>query len=154
MTDATINDAVLKQLAEFPDLGEELQQIALQRLTEAGEIQAALERIAGLEAALRDLLSYVERNECQHEDTHRGGAIWTICDGCGMKWADDKGGFRPYAESKPITDARAALAGEAAPRLTDRQIDNVTRRQCGGDLDLVLAYRQFARAIEAKVRGE
>ena len=126
----------------------------LQTVSELGQVQSALERIADLEAALRDLLSYVERNECQHEDTHRGGAIWTICDGCGMKWADDKGGFRPYAESKPITDARAALAGEAAPRLTDRQIDNVTRRQCGGDLDLVLAYRQFARAIEAKVRGE
>jgi len=127
----------------------------LQTVSELGQVQSALERIAELEAALRDLLSYVERNECQHEDTHRGGAIWTICDGCGMKWADDKGGFRPYAESKPITDARAALAGEAkeAPRLTDRQIDNVTRRQCGGDLDLLSAYRQFARAIEAKVRG-
>ena len=33
-------------------------------------------------------------NMCFHENTHRGGAIWTICDDCGAKWADDRGGFK------------------------------------------------------------
>jgi hypothetical protein len=64
----------------------------------------------GLREALGGLLGYVERNECTHEETHRGGAIWTICDGCGMKWADDEGGFVPYKEPEPITRARNALA--------------------------------------------
>ena len=130
MTDATINDAVPKQLAEFPDLGEELQQIALQRLTEAGEIQAAMERIADLEAALRESITTHEQSIYALKGREHCGFLFGA-----------------------IERARAALAGEAAPRLTDRQIDNVTRRQCGSDLDLVLAYRQFARAIEAKVMG-
>lgn len=62
-----------------------------------------------IRAALSGLISYVEGNECQHEDTHRGGAIWTICDGCGRKWADDRGGFKPYQEPKELTAAIAAL---------------------------------------------
>lgn len=41
-------------------------------------------------AAFNDLLSYAERNTCLHEETRRGGAIWTICDSCGKKWSDDK----------------------------------------------------------------
>lgn len=30
--------------------------------------------------ALEDLLTCDERNTCQHQQTHRGGAIWTVCD--------------------------------------------------------------------------
>lgn len=59
--------------------------------------------------ALRAALSKLERESCRHEETHRGGAIWTICDGCGQKWADDRGGFKPYDESVEIA-ARAAIA--------------------------------------------
>ena len=62
-----------------------------------------------LREALADLLDYADRNECTHEETHRGGAIWTICDGCGQKWADDEGGFKPYEEPSPLTRARLAL---------------------------------------------
>jgi len=47
--------------------------------------------------ALENLVDYVERNTCRHENTHRGGVLWTICDDCGMKWADDRGGFPGYA---------------------------------------------------------
>jgi iron complex transport system substrate-binding protein len=45
-----------------------------------------------------------------HEDTYRGGSIWTICSACGMKWADDngRGGFVPYQTPKAIEDAGAS----------------------------------------------
>jgi hypothetical protein len=76
-------------------------------------LQAALiNGNALLRDALRDLLSYVERGECTHENTHRGGTIWTICDECGKKWADDEGGFKPYCEPIEITKARMVLGGK------------------------------------------
>lgn len=73
---------------------------------------------SGEREALKNLLAYAERNECAHEETHRGGAIWTICDSCGEKWADDRGGFIPYCEPVEFTQARAALSapvGEPVP---------------------------------------
>ena len=69
-------------------------------------IQAENEK---LRDALKNLLSYAERNECHHENTHRGGIIWTICDDCGGKWADDQGGLKPYCEPVEITAAHQAL---------------------------------------------
>lgn len=66
--------------------------------------------VADERSALAELLEYVDRNTCTHEDTHRGGAIWTICDGCGMKWADDEGGFVPHQDAPAVAAARAALA--------------------------------------------
>jgi hypothetical protein len=69
-----------------------------------------LERAAPeLLAALQGLLRYAEINTCQHDETQRGGAIWTICNQCGRKWADDEGGFQPYVEPKEITNAYAAI---------------------------------------------
>lgn len=58
---------------------------------------------------LRGLLDHVDRNTCTHESTHRGGFLWTICDDCGMKWADDKGGFKPHADAPAVAKARAVL---------------------------------------------
>lgn len=63
--------------------------------------------------ALAELLKHADRNECHHVTTHRAGAIWTICDDCGRKWADDEGGFVPYVEPERIAKARAALARAA-----------------------------------------
>ena len=63
-----------------------------------------------LREALSALLKYAEINECQHDETHRGGVIWTICDGCGRKWADDRNPFKGYQEPAAITNARAAIA--------------------------------------------
>ncbi|WP_241128727.1 hypothetical protein, partial [Achromobacter xylosoxidans] len=76
--------------------------------------------VADERVALADLLDYVDSNTCIHESTHRGGAIWTICDGCGAKWADDEGGFVPHQDAPAVAAARAALAsapvaGEARP---------------------------------------
>lgn len=39
---------------------------------------------------------------CAHETTHRGVAIWTICDDCGAKWADEKSA-RAQIASQPAT---------------------------------------------------
>ena len=56
--------------------------------------------------ALRALLDHVDRNTCEHEETYRGGFIWTICSGCGRKWADDQGGFVPYSDAPAVAAAR------------------------------------------------
>ncbi|WP_175739971.1 hypothetical protein [Burkholderia ambifaria] len=70
---------------------------------------------------LADLLSYAERQICMHENTHRGGAIWEICDDCGAQWADDQGGKPEFQWPKEIVAARSLFNGlaveqhEAAP---------------------------------------
>jgi hypothetical protein len=71
-----------------------------------------IEKKSALRAALRGLLDEIEVKTCIHEDTHRGGVLWTICDGCGMKWADDEGGFVPHQESAAVQTARALLCQE------------------------------------------
>jgi ribosomal protein L37AE/L43A len=66
--------------------------------------------------ALEGLLRHVDSITCKHENTHRGGAIWTICDECGRKWADDEGGFKPYRDPPEVKAARKALsAGQPLP---------------------------------------
>lgn len=62
-----------------------------------------------LRSALEGLLNYVDGNTCRHETIHRGGLIWTICDDCGQKWADDRGGFKPYRDPPQVRIARAAM---------------------------------------------
>lgn len=69
-----------------------------------------------LREAAEKALEYMESRECHHESTHRGGVLWTICDDCGRKWADDEGGFVEYREPIPITDLRAALSAAPAPQ--------------------------------------
>lgn len=71
------------------------------------------ERASKLEAkcVLRDLLNHLDANTCLHETTHRGGSIWTICDDCDAKWADDKGGFKPHQDEPAVAAARAYLKG-------------------------------------------
>ncbi|MGX5776952.1 hypothetical protein [Methylorubrum zatmanii] len=61
---------------------------------------------------MRNLIAEHDKNICLHEETHRGGAIWTICAQCGRKWADDEGGFQPYEEPPAVTAAWAALKCE------------------------------------------
>lgn len=62
-----------------------------------------------LRSALVRLLARDQRNTCQHEETSRGGAIWTICDFCGMRWADDKGGKPAWVDPPEWVAAEAAL---------------------------------------------
>jgi len=78
-------------------------------------ISAPYEFIIGeLVGALDAVESLARRNICAHEDTHRGGAIWEICDLCGAKWADDEGGkpeFREPVEFEMAEAVRALVLG-------------------------------------------
>lgn len=62
-----------------------------------------------LVTALEDLLKYADMNTCRHEETHRGGTLWTICDQCGQKWADDEGGMPAFKEPQALKSARKVL---------------------------------------------
>ena len=64
------------------------------------------------DALIRQLVEYIEQNTCQHEETHRGGAIWEICDGCDAQWADDRGGKPKFAWAPIVLAARARLGGK------------------------------------------
>ena len=66
--------------------------------------------IAELRAALSVALDHYNRRVCTHENVHRGGVI---CLDCGAKWADDRGGFKPYVEPLEITKAHELLKGSA-----------------------------------------
>lgn len=66
-------------------------------------------RVKELEVMLEKVIRFAENQLCLHEETHRGGTIWTICNMCGQKWADDEGGFKPYEEPAILTEARNLL---------------------------------------------
>lgn len=89
------------------------------RLFDAHRVNAHASLVAQIQRkdeALKALLKYAERNECHHEETHRAGFIWTICDSCGGQWADDRGGFQPYEEPAEFEAARAALSEKGESR--------------------------------------
>jgi hypothetical protein len=64
----------------------------------------------GVHGLVRDLVREIERNTCTHEETHRGGALWEICDLCGAKWADDRGGKPEFQWPDCIKRAHEWLA--------------------------------------------
>lgn len=68
---------------------------------------------------LEALLDHIDSQTCTHENTKRGGTIWTICEDCGRRWADDEGGFKPHQDAPAVATARkylAALSPEAPAR--------------------------------------
>lgn len=73
---------------------------------EVVRLRAEVER---LRSALLNLLRRDEQNTCTHEKTHRGGALWEICDDCGAAWADDVGGKPKWNDPPEWVEARAAL---------------------------------------------
>jgi hypothetical protein len=79
---------------------------------EAFDSSARADRLA---AALGRLISDAEGQLCAHEETERGGTIWTICKQCGAKWADDQGGFPGYQRPAYIERAEAELLACSAP---------------------------------------
>lgn len=82
---------------------------------------------------LRALLDLYDKNTCIHEDTTRGGSIWTICQGCGRKWADDEGGFQPHVDPPEVQAARALLNGQVpAP---PSEADDDLRREAWTDFE-------------------
>lgn len=82
------------------------------RTKAASALRTQAHEIERLRGALSKLLRFAEGQICLHEETYRGGVMWTICAICGCKWADDEGGFKPAKEPQEITRARAALKGD------------------------------------------
>jgi len=84
------------------------------------------EVVERLRASHAELLERIERDQCEHENTHRGGAIWTICEDCGEKWADDRGGFQPYVAPDWLVEARE-VARALLPEPVDADLLEVRR---------------------------
>lgn len=137
---------------------------------------------SGLMDALTQLLCWAEKQVCTHEETHRGGAIWEICDSCGAKWADDEGGRPAFAWPKAISEARAVLSApvglcedegcphhgtehvcRSAPPLKPRRALLELAQQCGAILtgkpdgsepiSLVFSIEAW-RAFDAALQGQ
>lgn len=74
--------------------------------------KVAASELKPLLCVLREVTEYAARNTCLHDNTHRGGAIWEICDDCGAKWSDDRNPKPEDAHELPkeIQDAYDALA--------------------------------------------
>lgn len=70
---------------------------------------AMSEREKQLEEALRQCLKEIPY--CEHEYTTRRGAIWTFCEECGGRWADDEGGVPHPQMPKGMAAALALLEG-------------------------------------------
>jgi hypothetical protein len=108
--DGTLNPTVSMEAAphgEWVSYTEALNHIdALTR--ELNEAKRHLERLLSKTISFPQYVfpKYVERQQCLHEETHRGGAIWEICSMCGCKWADDEGGKPEQLEPKEITHVR------------------------------------------------
>ena len=116
-----IANVIGKEAYDAPDhLPEFLAERSAEVRKHATEIRQLAERAGeasgvpeGWRKALKDLLDHIDLETCTHQNTHRCGAIWTICDDCGDKWADDRGGFVPHEDSPAVATARVLLA--AAP---------------------------------------
>ena len=75
----------------------------------ADKWNAATAMMASAIALVGGLVTHIEHETCTHEDTHRGGAIWEICNGCGAKWADDRGGKPKFKWPSIVLAARKFL---------------------------------------------
>lgn len=62
-----------------------------------------------LRQTIKDLVDHVDQQTCIHENLKRGGSIWTICEDCDRKWADDRGGFEPHQDAPAVANARKVL---------------------------------------------
>lgn len=99
LSDGSEVERLSARVAELEGVRDELSKIGVDQRT----------RIAELETGLRLLLNYAEKQTCLHEETHRAGTIWEICDMCGRRWADDRGGKPEYEEPEAFTNAHALL---------------------------------------------
>lgn len=80
---------------------------ALETARSGQKESAATQEVRSILSACRDLVAYVERNHCVHEETRREGVIWETCTQCGMSWADDRGGKPEDAHELPSELERA-----------------------------------------------
>lgn len=103
-----------------------------------------------LVGALEALLLRDERNTCRHEQTHRGGAIWEICDDCGAQWADDRGGKPQWEEPPEWVAARLAIhaARQGKPEVRfDEGVVEVLRKTAAIDCEALMEAREAARLM-------
>lgn len=76
-----------------------------------------------VEDLLAGLLEYANGSLCRHQETtHRAGAIWTVCDSCGAKWADDEGGMPKFTLPQPILTAQRYFVEKAKPESRNDRI--------------------------------
>lgn len=80
--------------------------VSLVKLAIESALPRGLPAGSDVTALLIALLRHIDSETCRHEETHRGGSIWTICDQCGREWADDQGGFEPYQDAPAVAAAR------------------------------------------------
>lgn len=103
-------DADFSELGEVAWCEEEAEQgIEYVRATLSAQ-QSAPERVSVPVELLEALLAHIEESTCTHDNTHRGGAIWEICDDCGAQWADDRGGKPVFKWPDCVEETRAILA--------------------------------------------
>lgn len=80
-------------------------------------------------ALVKRALDYADSMICPHDNRERGGVIWTICQDCGAKWADDEGGFKPSPWPEmleaALDDAEAAIEAHEAFK---REVSEAVKR--------------------------
>ena len=103
-----------------PDLAAEVLRLTAERDAIVAANQALVtenarrvKREEDARGVVRALLKRDEINTCQHENTHRGGFLWEICEDCGGKWADDMGGKPTWKDPAEWIAARAFLERDA-----------------------------------------
>lgn len=92
-----------EKLHDKSDIAAELAQRDYEKASAIGYLEALMKDMRGLQR-------YAESQICLHENTHRGGVLWEICDECGAKWADDEGGKPDFEMPKELRRAEEALA--------------------------------------------
>ena len=83
--------------------GEEINEVRAYAEESVRQALAAQVPVADVREALVNLLAHVDRSTCTHENLHKAGTIWTICDDCDRKWSSDMHPFKPH-EDAPAGD--------------------------------------------------
>jgi hypothetical protein len=97
-------------------------------------------------------LNKLSHDSCLHEVTHRGGAIWTICDDCGRKWADDMSEHTPGPWR---LNSDALLVGNDALKMSiaiaydsSTAADGVSREEMKANARLIAAAPDLLEALK------
>lgn len=100
-----------------------------------------------IRGVINGLLALYYRDLCLHENTHRGGFLWEICDDCGAKWADDRGGRKPYVEPEAVTQAERLLAESSTKDEQLITLGHAVLDLLVGDSDAETREAAFQRAL-------
>lgn len=100
----------MKSVMEKPGVVECVSALSGGNSPDAGKMAALEAANRELAEALKALLARDQRNTCRHEETHRWGNIWEICDQCGDQWADDEGGKPAWEDPPEWVKAEAIIA--------------------------------------------